>query len=114
MGGVVVHPELATDDLGHPRSCPAVAPEAPGRGSLRQKRGHPGLLLRRQARDTTRSRTVAQGGLAFPASAREPLADSAVGHAQGCCNLADRPALLGEFPSTKATPFMPRVRLSYR
>src|SRR5581483_10841093 len=96
VGGVVLHAEFAPDDFGDALAGPAVAVEAPRRGSLCEERGHPCLLLGREARHATGSRAVVQGGLAFQASTGEPLADGTVGEAEGHGNLTDLPALLGE------------------
>src|SRR5713101_7256437 len=111
MGGVVAHPELAPDDLGDALPCPAVTVETPRQGSPSEQRRHLGLLFRRQARHATGSRAVVQGGLAFLASTGEPLADGAVGDAEGFGNLTDLPALLGERPGAQPTAFGPTGRL---
>jgi hypothetical protein len=95
---VVLHAELAANQLGDAASGPHIASKAKGLCPRRQRRRRLSKLLGRQSRRGTWRRAVAQSRRTCRTAAADPLAGGAFGHAQRCRNLALFPAFLLQIP----------------
>jgi hypothetical protein len=95
LGGVVLDPEVASDDLGHPGLGPHVAAKAEGLGALDQQFQQLEPLLVGQLGPAAGRLAVVQGLGAIGLGPAEPLADGSFGHAQGFGDALLGPAFLG-------------------
>jgi hypothetical protein len=107
LGGVVLDPEMAADNLGYPGLGPDVAAKAESLGSLGQEIQHLEPLLVGQLGPTAWGLAVAQGLGPFGPGPAEPLADGSFGHAQGFGDAVLGPTFLGQFPGPQAASFPP-------
>jgi hypothetical protein len=108
---MVLDPEVASDNLGHPGLGPDVAAKAKGLGSLGQQFQQLEPLLVGQLGPAAGRLAVVQGlGTVGPGPA-EPLADSPFGHAQGFGDALLGPAFLEQLPSAQTPPLPPVCRL---
>ncbi len=112
MGGMVRDAKLAPEDVPHPLPCPDVAAKAKGFSASLQQTRHLRSLCCRQAWWRTGSLAPTQGLHATHFGSLEPLADSALGDAQGMGDRRLRPALVVQFPSPQPATFAPVVGLS--
>lgn len=94
MGGMVRDAKLALENCPNPSSCPDVAPKAEGFGASLQQARHLRSLLCRQAWRRTGGFAPTQGVNAACFGSLEPLADSALGYAQGMGDRRLSPALV--------------------
>jgi hypothetical protein len=107
MGG---DPRLELNHRGNTPAGPDVAPEAIRFGATVQAFGQAGELRIGQPTAGPRGWSMAEGFRTTLSATRHPLADRALAHAQGCGDLALRPALLCEVPGLQAPSFLPSVR----
>jgi hypothetical protein len=94
LGGVVLDPEVASDNLGHPGLGPAVAAKTQGLGSLGQEFQQLEPLLVGQLGPAAGRLAVAQSLGTIGLGPTEPLADSPFGHPQGFGDALLGPAFL--------------------
>src|SRR5262245_32147357 len=104
---VVLHAELAANQLGDAARGPHVPAKAKSFGPLREQCGQLNKLLRRQSRQWAWPWAVAQSGRTSRASAADPLADRTFGDPQRCRNVALLPALFLELPGAESSLFPP-------
>jgi hypothetical protein len=94
LGGVVLDPEVASDNLGHPGLSPDVARKAKGLGSLGQECQQLEPLLVGQLGLAARRLAVAQSLETSGHGPAEPLADGPFAHPQSFGDALLRPAFL--------------------
>jgi hypothetical protein len=103
---VVLHAELAANQLGHAASGPHISSKAKALGAMRQQHRQLDKLLRRESRRGTWRRAVAQSSHTSRAAAANPLAHSALSDTQRRGNVALSPAFLLEIPGAQPSPLM--------
>ena len=107
MGGVITDRKLVVNQLGNPTARPHVTTKAEGFGPFQQQGGQLRLLLKREQWRRPGSGLVPQGLRPVQSSALEPLADRALGDAEGLGDVLLGPALLVQLPGSQAAAFAP-------
>ena len=111
MIDVVVHAELAADNLRYASGGPHLASKAKGFRSSGQQQRQLGELLGGQSRWRTRRWPMPQTSDAALPTAAHPLTDCALRHAQRGGDVTLSPTLLFQFPGAQPSPLPPvRVR----
>ena len=99
MRRMIAHPEVLGDHLGDAPTGPDIAAKAKGFRAFEEQGDELGVLVGRQQGRGAGRRMIAQGVDAIQAGAGEPLADGALGDAQGVGDLLLGPAVLMQLPS---------------
>ena len=116
MRRMIAGRELLLNELADAATSPNIATKAEGLSTFEQQGGKLRLLLKIQQRGGAGCRVVTQRLRPLQSSAREPLANRTLGDIKSVRDVLLGPALLVQFPGTKAAAFAPtdwRVVLCY-
>lgn len=110
MIGVVTDLELVLDELSDAAAGPDLPAKAKGFGTLKQHSDKLCVLRSTQQGLRTGRGMVTQSCDPIQGGPLEPLADRALGDAQGLRDLSLRPSLLVQVPGPQAATFLPTSR----
>lgn len=107
MTGMIADIDLLLDEVSNATTGPEGTTKAKGFSALRQQVLKPSELGRTEQGRATGRGMGSQSLHSAKGGAFEPLADSALGHAQGFSNVSLRPPHAVQFPGTQAATFAP-------
>ena len=107
MDRMVANRKMLLNQCRDPAPGPNITEKAVGFGALSEQFNQLGELVWAQPGRATRGGLISQGGWAMAGSARQPLADRTLRHAQRGSDSYLGPALLMEFPGALPTTFSP-------